>query len=164
MFVLAYLSLSITVAGYSPGAREAIKLAYSRADLAVAQRDVLGMYALDAPDFTELYERHWLDLVSRRRETKTFFTCRPSLTQTTAIRLVIVHGTRAVVIARRHQEYTIGYGSVGALPPETPNIQHIHAQIETVAEDKWRKTGSEWLRVRSRPLSHKAAFTMSAIR
>jgi len=164
MLFLPCLYISITAIRYSPGAREPIKNAYIRSDLAAARRDVSGMYSVDAENFIELYEGQWRSLESRRGETETFFMLRPFLKQTTAIQRVIVHGTRAVVFARRHQEYTIGYGSVGAMPPETPNVQYIHARTETVAEDEWRKIGSEWLRVISRPLSHKATFTMSSSR
>lgn len=136
----------------------AIQAAYASADAAAARLDAAGMYADCASDFAERYEGRRLSLTNRRRETETFLQVRPKLTQTTEVETITVHGSQAVVIARKLQYVLTGYGAAGMTAPGTPGARENWMLTDLTARDIWRKSGSHWLRVTSRPQAYRATW------
>ena len=131
--------------------RSSLEAAYSAMDAAAAHRDVEKVLSYDSPDYkaTSINGQVY-DLAKQRRVTQMTLGTAERASSTTEIKQVKLSGQIAVVVAKRHYDFTMAI-----LDPDTG--KHDRFVCDMLVRDTWYCEGQRWLRRSTQMLSYKEA-------
>jgi ketosteroid isomerase-like protein len=129
-------------------ARKAIQAAYDRSDAAAVRKDLAGVLASHAPDYT------WTDkhgkkhaLAELKAQMTQVFQLAKEIRGKTIVKSLSLKGNSATVIAEET-------GSMNLVNPQKRD-QEIKVEVEAKSEDVWTKTPKGWKVKSSKEISSK---------
>ncbi len=154
LFVLATASavfLGLQPSAHSDAATDARRLIqsdYDRMDAAAARKDIGGVVAYNAPGYMMLGAHGNSGTLEQVRTTMFIFKAAGSLHGHSTVQSLSLSGSKATVIVRRLQEFTMY-----TLDPGTGRRDHFAYDI--LSRDTWLRGQFGWLRTTAERLSQK---------